>query len=233
MPVPRTGPIQLQTHGGEIAWRNASIFERSVRTRRTSGSRPRGTDGFRSLFNGQDLTGWAGAVAGYEVRDGAIVCRPGQGGTLHTEEVYADFVLRLEFNLPPGGNNGLAIRYPGEGDPAYVAMCELQVLDNGDPKYAALDPRQYHGSAYGQVAAHRGYLREPGAWNFQEVTVIGSTIRVELNGTRILDADLSEVTEFMYEPSRFAGRARTSGHVGFAGHQDPVRFRAVSLRVSQ
>mgnify|MGYP000370228801 CR=1 FL=1 len=40
---------------------------------------------------------------------------------------------------------------PGSGDTAYVGMCELQVLDNDAPKYAKLDPRQYHGSAYGMV----------------------------------------------------------------------------------
>ena len=47
------------------------------------------------------------------------------------------------------------------------------------------------------VAAQRGYLRPVGEWNFQEVTVKGSTIKVELNGTTILDADLSTVTEFL------------------------------------
>ncbi len=58
----------------------------------------------------------------------------------------ANFIARVEFRLPPGGNNGLAIRSPGTGDPAYVAMTELQVLDSEHPKYAKLDPRQYHGS---------------------------------------------------------------------------------------
>lgn len=229
-PVPRTGPIQLQTHGGEVAWRNLFIREIPV-AEANAQLAAHGGGGFRAIFNGRDLDGWAGAVAGYEVRDGAMACRPGQGGTLYTEETFADFVVRFQFALPAGGNNGLAIRYPGTGDPAYAGMCELQVLDNEHPRYASLDRRQYHGSAYGQVPAHRGYLRPAGAWNFQEVTVVGSTIRVELNGTRILDADLADVEKFMYEPERFAGRTRTQGHFGFAGHQDPVQFRAVSVRV--
>ena len=98
-------------------------------------------------------------------------------------------MVRLEFKLPPGGNNGLAIRYPGKGDTAYVGMCELQVLDDNYEKATAkIDPRQAHGSAYGMVAAQRGYQRPIGEWNFQEVTVQGSTIKVELNGTVILDA---------------------------------------------
>ena len=82
------------------------------------------------LFNGRDLTGWQGDVDSYEVREGAIVCRPQKGGNLFTEREYGDFVARMEFQLPPGGNNGLAIRYPGSGNPAYAGMTELQVLDS-------------------------------------------------------------------------------------------------------
>ena len=89
---------------------------------------------------------------------------------------------------------------------------------------------QYHGSAYGQAAAERGYQRAPGTWNIQEVTVVGSRITVELNGTRILDADLAAIQEFMYDAERFAGRLRTRGHFGFAGHNDPVRYRNVRIR---
>jgi hypothetical protein len=111
-------------------------------------------------------------------------------------------------------------------------MCELQVLDNTADKYGGLDPRQVHGSAYGQAGAHRGYLRTPGAWNFQEVTVVGSTIRVELNGTVILNTDLSKVTEFMHDMNaeNFPGRTRTEGHFGFAGHNDPVAYRSIEIR---
>ncbi len=109
-------------------------------------------------------------------------------------------------------------------------MCELQVLDDDHPRFANLDPRQYHGSVYGQVAAHRGYLRPAGTWNYQEVTVKGSTITVELNGTRIVDADLEQVTELMYDRERFSGRNRTRGHFGFAGHNDPVQFRNLSIK---
>ena len=185
--------------------------------------------GFVALFNGRDLDGWTGAVDGYQVVDGAIVCRAGQGGTLYTRRQYRNFVVRLEFRLPPAGNNGLAIRYPGTGDPAYAGMTELQVLDDGDPKYKDLDPRQAHGSAYGMVAATRGALRPVGQWNEQEVTVTGSTIRVVLNGTTILDADLAAVTTFMADTPH-PGKDRTEGHFGFAGHNDPVAFRNIRIR---
>lgn len=226
-PLMARGPIQLQTHGGEIRWRN--IFIREIPAEEANEWLRGDGAGFESVFNGQDLSGWTGAVDAYEVREGAIVCKPGEGGNLFTEAEYANFVVRLEFKLPPGGNNGLAIRYPGEGMPYQTAMCELQVLDNEHPKYAELDPRQYHGSAYGMVAAKRGYLRPTGEWNYQQVTVNGSRIKVELNGYTILDADLSQVTEFK-DDTPHPGKDRTTGHFGFAGHGDPVEFRAITLR---
>ncbi|HEY2250185.1 MAG TPA: DUF1080 domain-containing protein [Planctomycetaceae bacterium] len=228
-PLPARGPINLQTHGGEIRWRK--IFVREVPADEAN-RRLRGDDaalGFQPLFNGTDLAGWTGAVDNYEVRDGAITCKEGKGGELFTKDEYDDFVVRLEFKLPPGGNNGLAIRYPGTGQPYLVAMCELQVLDDGAEMYAKLDPRQYHGSAYGMVPAYRGYLRPTGQWNYQEVTVKGPRIKVELNGSQVLDADLSQVKEFK-DNSPHPGKDRTSGHFGFAGHNDPVMFRNIAIK---
>jgi len=229
-PLFHTGPIQLQTHGGEIRWRN--IYLREIGGEEAN-HLLRGQDdsGFKPVFNGKDFEGWAGPVDNYEVKDGAIVCLPKKGGTIYTKEEYTDFVVRLEIKLPPGGNNGLAIRYPGQGDTAYVGMCELQVLDDNYEKATGqkIDPRQAHGSAYGMVAAARGYQRPIGEWNYEEVTVKGSTITVELNGTVILNTDLSKVTDYMAK-SAHPGKDRTSGHFGFAGHNDPVMFRNIAIK---
>jgi hypothetical protein len=229
-PVPPKGPIQLQTHGGEIRWRN--IFIREIgSTEANQILARRGDEGFESIFNGTDFTGWAGPTSEYRVVDGAIECKPKKGGTIYAKEEYSDFVARLEFKLPRGGNNGLAIRYPGSGDTAYVGMCECQVLDDNYEKATGdqIDPRQAHGSAYGMVAAARGYQHPIGEWNFQEVTVKGSKIKVELNGTVILDCDLSKVTDFMAN-SAHPGKDRTSGYFGFAGHNDPVAFRNIRIK---
>ncbi len=227
-PLFRTGPIQLQTHGGEIRWRN--FYVREIPPAEANAIlRSHNADGFRDVFNGKDFTGWAGPVDNYEVKDGAIVCKPRKGGNIYTQEEFGDFVARVEYKLPPGGNNGLAIRYPGQGGPSSVAMCEVQILDDDAPKYAKLDPRQYNGSAYGMVPAQRGYLRPTGEWNFMEVTVKGHTIKVELNGTPILDADLSKVTEFK-DNLPHPGKDRTQGHFGFAGHNDPVAFRHIRIK---
>ena len=108
-------------------------------------------------------------------------------------------------------------------------MCELQVLDSEDPSYVNLDPRQYHGSIYGMVAAQRGYLNHTNEWNYEEATVNGSHIRVELNGTIILDADVAGITSFL-DNKAHPGKDRKDGHFGLAGHDDPVAFRNMLIK---
>lgn len=227
-PLPKAGPILLQTHGGEIRWRNIYVRENPPAEANKFLAEKAG-QGFVSVFNGKDFDGWAGPVENYQVADGAIVCKPKKGGVIYTKDQYADFVATLEYRTPPGGNNGLALRYSGKGQASYDAMCEIQVLDDDDPKYAKLDPRQYNGSAYGMAAAKRGYARPVGEWNFEQVTVKGPTIKVELNGTLILATDLSKVTEFK-DNQPHPGKDRTTGHFGFCGHNDPVAFREIRIK---
>ncbi len=238
-PLPKVGPIQLQTHGAEIRWRN--IFIREIQSEEANAIlASENGPGYQSVFNGKDLTGWAGAVDNYTVEDGAIQCKPGMGGTLFTKAQYADFVVTLEFQLPPGGNNGLAIRYNGTGHGTWDSFCELQVLDDGAPRYNDpnhpkfydLKPQQAHGSVYARVPAHRGYLRPTGQWNFQRSTIIGSTVNVVLNGFTILNVDVAKTDPktYMYPLDHFPGRNNMKGHFGFNGHNDPVRFRNIMIK---
>ena len=225
------GPICLQTHGAPIRWRNLSVREISGdEANRILASH--GKAGFKSIFNGKDFSGWAGPVENFEVADGAIRCKTGKGGTPYYNQDLTDFANRLEFKLPKGGNNGLAIRYPGTGNTAYAGMCELQVLDDNYEKVKGkIDPRQAHGSAYGMVAAQRGFQRPIGEWNFQETTVVGSTIKVELNGFVILDTDLSKVDmATVMAKSPHPGKDRKNGFFGFAGHNDAAEFRNIMIK---
>ncbi|MHC4993633.1 MAG: 3-keto-disaccharide hydrolase [Planctomycetota bacterium] len=67
-------------------------------------------DGFISIFNGQDLTGWDGQPGAWAVRDGAIVGT----GTEKTWLVWRggeveDFILTLQFKHK-NGNSGVQVR---------------------------------------------------------------------------------------------------------------------------
>ena len=138
---------------------------------------------FRSLFNGKDLAGWTGK--GYEVVDNAIVCTP-EGRNLLTDERFTNYILDFEFQVPPGGNNGLGIHYPGSGDAAYTGM-ELQILDDSSDKYKDLKDYQFHGSIYTMLPAKKGHLKPVGEWNRMEITMKGDRLTVILNDKKVID----------------------------------------------
>ncbi|MFB3788607.1 MAG: family 16 glycoside hydrolase [bacterium] len=185
-------------------------------------------EGFVSLFNGQDLTGWVGDTKGYLVEDGKIVCKP--GGNLYTEKEYRDFAFRFEFKLTPGANNGLGIRAPLEGDSAYRGM-EIQIIDNTSPIYKDIFPWQVHGSVYGAVPAKRGYLNPVGEWNQEEVIARGMQITVILNGVTIVDADIEKASaNGTIDGHDHPGLKNEKGHIGFLGHGSVVEFRNIRVK---
>lgn len=185
--------------------------------------------GFVSLFDGKTLAGWQGATDGYTVVDGAIQCLPEKGGNLLTEKEFGDFELRLEFRLPPGGNNGIGLRAPAQGHVATEGI-EIQILDNTAEKYKTLAPYQYHGSVYGLIPAKRGYLRDVGVWNEQTIRLVGRKITITLNGDTIVDGDLDEALKNgAMDGKEHPGAKRTTGRVGFLGHNDPVAFRKIRI----
>jgi len=188
-------------------------------------------EGFVSLFNGKDLSGWTGENHSYAVEDGNIVIRPDKGGgNLYTENEYSDFIFRFEFKLTPGANNGLGIRAPLEGNAAYLGY-ELQIIDNTAPKYENLEAYQYHGSVYGIIPAKRGYLKPVGEWNSQEVWVKGENIRITLNGTVIVDGNLKEASaNGTIDGKEHPGLKRSSGHIGFLGHGSVLWFRNIRIK---
>lgn len=187
---------------------------------------------FTPLFNGKNLDGWVGNKTSYQAKEGMIVIEPngGGGGNLFTEKEYGDFVLRFEFQLTPGANNGLGIHAPLEGDAAYVGK-EIQILDNESEKYKGLEVYQYHGSVYGVVAAKRGFHKPVGEWNQQEVIVQHPKIKVILNGETILEGDYLEASKNgTLDKKEHPGLKKSSGHIGFLGHGDVVRFKNIRIK---
>lgn len=175
-----------------------------------------------ALFNGKDLQGWVGE--GYVVEEGVITSTP-KSRVLRTESTFANYVLDFEFKLTPGANNGLGIHYPGHGDSAYTGM-ELQILDDKHPKYSDLKPYQFHGSLYTMMPAKKIGMKPVGEWNHERVFVTGPHLWVELNGKRILEANLDELSEKF---PKHEGVKRRSGHIGFLGHGDKVYFRNIKI----
>jgi hypothetical protein len=226
--------IELQAHGTYVAYRNIYLRELPS-TEPVTISDDEKKQGFVSLFDGTSLDQWTGNTTGYIVKNAVVEVNPdaGGGGNLYTKDEFSDFVYRFEFQLTPGANNGIGIRAPLEGDAAYVGM-EIQVLDSEHPMYKDLHEYQYHGSVYGVIPAKRGYLLPTGDWNQEEIAIKGNKIKVTLNGTVILEGDIKEASKNgTIDHKEHPGLLRTSGHIGFLGHGDVVRFKNMRVQRSE
>lgn len=230
LPIFPKEQIELQAHGTYVAYRNIYLKDLTPNVAALSDEEKK--QGFTMLFDGTNMDNWTGDTENYRMEDGNIVVHPeGHGaGNLYTKEEYANFEYRFEFQLTPGANNGLGIRAPLEGDAAYVGM-ELQILDNEAPIYKDLHPYQYHGSVYGVIPAKRGYLLPTGEWNKEEVIVKGNKVKVILNGTVIVDGDIKKASKNgTADHKDHPGLKRKTGHIGFLGHGDVVRFRNIRVK---
>src|ERR1041385_8360264 len=72
-------------------------------------------EGFKSVFDGKDLAGWAGRPQHWSVEDGAITGRttadhPAQGNNflIWTNSTVRDFELRLSYKIVPNNTTGFA-----------------------------------------------------------------------------------------------------------------------------
>ena len=223
--------MELQAHGTYVAYRNIYLRELPP-TEPAVLDEAEKKQGFVSLFDGTNIDQWTGNTAGYLVKDGVVEVSPeeGSGGNLYTKDEFSNFIYRFEFQLTPGANNGIGVRAPLEGDAAYVGM-EIQVLDSEHPMYKDLHAYQYHGSVYGVIPAKRGYLLPTGQWNKEEIIAKGNRIKVTLNGTVILDGDIKEASKNgTMDHKEHPGLLRPTGHLGFLGHGDVVRFRNMRVK---
>ncbi len=182
--------------------------------------------GCQALLNGVDLSGWEGAGADAErcwrVQDGLLQCTGQEGPWLRTRQQYGDFRLRLEYRLGEGGNSGVYLRVPRDGNHhGPGAGVEVQILDDASDRYRELEPYQFSASLYAIAAARRGSARPAGAWNALDIRCVGHHYTVTHNGQTVLD-----VSERDY-PELAARLAR--GFIGLQNHSEPVWFRHLRI----
>jgi len=223
--------IELQAHGTYVAYRNIYVKELPDESPSVLSAEEQ-KEGFVSLFDGSNIDAWMGNTAGYLIKEGSLMVSPEDGtvGNLYTKEEYDNFIYRFEFQLTPASNNGIGVHAPLEGDAAYLGM-EIQVLDSEHPSYGYIQPYQAHGSVYGVIPAKRGYLKPTGEWNQEEIIVNGTKIKVTLNGTVIVDGDYAAASaNGTLDHKEHPGLKRTTGHLGFLGHGDVVRFKNMRVK---
>jgi len=128
------------------------------------------------LFNGRDLSGWTpsdpNATAKWTVDNGTLVS-PGRGAELITTSKFSDFKLHIEFNCGKGANSGVYLR----------GRYEVQIEDDPEPE----GPTMRTGGVYGFLAPSPEPARRPGEWQTYDITLIGRTVTIVLNGQTIID----------------------------------------------
>jgi hypothetical protein len=118
---------------------------------------------------------------------------------------------------------------PLKGKGTYEGI-EIQILDDRHEKYKGwLRPEQHTGSIYDVVPARTHFQRPAGEWNEQEIVADGSHIKVTLNGTVIVDFDLSLIREESVL-KKHPGLRRPSGYIGLLGHRSLVEFRNIRVK---
>lgn len=187
--------------------------------------------GRKSWFDGKTLAGWEPVKVGgknqdgdcWQVADGSLHCT-GKAGPrwLRSTEQVSDFSLRLQYKIAPGGNSGVYVRVPADGNHhGPGAGAEVQILDDAAPKYANLRPDQFAGSLYSVRGASERVGRPAGRWNNLEVTCAGKIWTVIHNGTPVVTVDADKVP---------AMKDRlTQGFLGFQNHGGQVWYRNIRV----
>ncbi|MBC8325619.1 MAG: DUF1080 domain-containing protein [Verrucomicrobia subdivision 3 bacterium] len=183
--------------------------------------------GWVTLYNGKDLTGWQTTGNWLPQQDGSLLIKPRKGergwqrysAYLWSEKKYKDFVLHVEYKYPPKGNSGIHFRVGDLKNPVHTGI-EAQVLDSyGKKKVGPHD----HGGIIRTVGASKNMSKKPGEWNTMIVTCKGSHLKVTLNGEQIVDVQLDK-TPMKDRP--------LEGYIGLQDHGEPnnLHFRNIKIK---
>ena len=165
-------------------------------------------DGFKSLFNGKDLTGWVNvncAPSTWYVKDNLIITTGKPTGYLRTDRMYENFVLEFAwFHAPEKkgavGNSGLFVW----GDPipavgtGYTRSIEVQVLVNLNVKDtytshgdlfsiwgAKCKPDRPHPKGWERCLPSENVCKGEHEWNHYRVTANNGVLKLAVNGKEV------------------------------------------------
>jgi type 1 glutamine amidotransferase len=202
-------------------------------------------EGFRSLFNGESLDGWAGRPEFWSVRDGAITGQttaenPTPGNTFLIWQLgqVDDFELRLEYRIV-GGNSGIQYRSRDLGE--FVVGGYQADIDSGDTYSGILYEERGRG-----VLAQRGQMTAvDSSGTPQLVTSVGDSAelqaairkedwneyRVVARGNQLIHAINGRITAIVTD-NHAAARA-DKGILALQLHAGPpmiVQFRNLQIK---
>lgn len=165
-----------------------------------------------TLLNGVDLTGWGpiGSNSQWKVVN-HVLTNAAAGANLVTRDSFTDFKLHVEFRYGPGGNSGVYLR----------GRYEVQVEDTpgAEPTNDGL------GSIYGFLIPSEKAAKRPGEWQSYDITLVGRTVTIVLNGRRIIcEQAIPGITGGALDSNE-----ETPGPIFLQGDHGPIEYRNIVL----
>jgi Domain of Unknown Function (DUF1080) len=185
--------------------------------------------GWTSLFNGKDLTGWKANenVDTFSVKDGAIVAHGPRShcfyvGDFHNHS-FKDFELKVDIMTLPGANGGVYIQTNYQDQSWPEKGFEVQVNNTyvGDPRRT--------GSLY-EVKDNGAEVAKDNQWFTEDIVAKGDTITIKVDGKLV--AQWTQPANWTGTKD-FAGRRIGSGTIALQGH-DPgstVYYKNIRIKL--
>jgi hypothetical protein len=192
--------------------------------------------GFVPLFNGKDLRGWlidGGNAKDWGVSEGELIGWGQDSRTrsyLLTERAYADFRLRLEFNLARGAGGGIALRaLRGEKMPLKGMIFDhplFKLIDNRGAEETGTTHWVLNTTSVAPSQSAETY--PAGTWNRLEIEVRGRSLAAWVNGKQVVNTTLAEGA--LLADGGIPALNRPRGRVGLQKHTGTVRFRNIAIK---
>jgi hypothetical protein len=199
---PRKGYLALESEGSECRFRNLKIKE-------LPSTNPKPEEiaeedkGFRNMFTGLDLTGWAtdeGKDKHWTAKDG-VLHSDGKGGALQTKTPFGDAEFMVDFRFAKAfGNTAPCVFVLRKGD-GKVKDVELSLTPNGSFVFTA-DNGFWKDDFKG--------LKPTGQWNRLHASLKGESVQVTVNGM-----NLGKLVPILAPPKDPSFALRPEGEIDF------------------
>ncbi len=190
-----------------------------------------------SLFNGTNLDGWTIYVEDpavdpdkfFYVNDGMIETVGVPVGYLRTEKEYSDYHLHVEWRYPEEPTNSGVFLHTSGPDLIWVAHYQAQL------KYQNAGDFIVHGVGVSATLNDTVYIsseevkplipkfqpsneKPAGEWNSYDITCLGSTIEIKVNGVL---------------QNRATNCSLTKGGIGFQAEGSKIQFRNIWIEAAK
>lgn len=202
-------------------------------------AKPNSTAGFRTLFNGRDLAGWATVDSSRwsaDSKNDALVGQDKSGDRknlrswLYTDQDFSDFRLRFEYRMEPKTDSGIALRtQPGsakaKGEDDRIEIQLTSDLAESFPTGTILGLRVDAGHPHTKPKITPSQ-KPAGEWNLVEIEFRGPRLQVTINGQVIQDVQLPD------QPGGKSGKKvfSPSGRIALQSRMGRVEFRNIEIQ---